>query len=123
MNTKTGLSFALLLSAALILPFAAVAGDEATSKMARIVADINHRPSATDKEKLRQIAEKGSPAQQAIANALLDMNHKVSPSAKDRLGKIAQDSSVPEDTRELASIVKEFHHEASSAAKQKLRDM
>lgn len=125
MNRKTGLSIAFALGAALSLPFStiAVAADDATREMARIVADIDHRPSASDKEKLRRISQQGTPAQQAIADALLEMNHKVSPSAKDKLGKIARDSSVPEDTRELASIVKNMEHNVSAAERKKLRDM
>ncbi len=125
MNRKTALSIAIVLGAALSLPFStiAVAADDATREMARIVADLNHRPSASDKEKLRRISQQGTPAQQAIANALLEMDHKVSSSAKDRLAKIAKDSSVPEDTRELAAIVKNMEHQISSAEKKKLRDM
>lgn len=101
----------------------ALAADEPTREMARIVADLNHRPSADDKEKLRQISESGSPAEQAIADALLGMNHKVSPNAKERLGKIASDDSVPQETRELASILKDLNHHVSDQEKAKLRGM
>jgi len=128
MNRITNISVALLalmLVVTLALPFATVANaaDEATRDMARIVADLNHRPSADAKEKLREISKTGTPAEKTIADALISMNHKVSPDAKEKLGKIAHDSSVAADTRELATIVKDIHHHATVAEKQKLRGM
>jgi hypothetical protein len=128
MNRITSFSVALLalmLGVTLALPIATVANaaDEATRDMARIVADLNHRPSEPAKEKLREISKTGTPAEKSIAEALIGMNHKVSPDAKERLGKIANDSSVPEDTRDLAAIVKDIHHHATAAEKQKLRGM
>lgn len=115
---------ALALSLVLLLPASgALAADDATREIARIVADINHRPDAAAKETLRQIRETGTPAQQTIAESLLEMNHKVSPAAKEKLDSIASDSALPDTTRELAAIVGGINHQASAADKQKLRDM
>ena len=125
MNKNTGILLVTMLAFAISLPLSsvAVAEEDATKEMAEIVMDINHRPDADAKEKLREISMSGSEAEKTIANALIEMDHKVKPEAKEKLQMISKDSSVPENTRELAGIVADFHHQASSDAKKKLKDI
>ncbi len=125
MKNSTSIFLAVILTSALSIPYstAVLAEQTATQKMARIVADLNHRPSAGDKETLRSITQKGSEAEKTIANALMMMDHNVSSSDKEKLRTIAKDRSVPDDTRELANIVQNMKHQASSKEKMLLKGM
>lgn len=125
MNRKSGLTLALVLTAALSVPYTsvAVAEETATQEMAQIVTHLNHRPSSGDKEKLREIKNSGTDAEKTIANALLNMEHQVGSKDKEKLRMVSKDRNVPENTRELATIVTNLNHNASSADKEKLREI
>ena len=81
MKTKPGIVLALMLSIALSAPFSsqALAESDSVKQMAKIVIQLNHRPSEQDKQVLKNIIEEGSAAERSIASALLNMEHKVSP--------------------------------------------
>lgn len=125
MNGTTGLTLTLFLTAAFILPFTplALAEPTATQKMAQIVSQLNHWPSDNDKEILREISKKGNTAEKTIANALMMMDHRVSSDDKAKLHMVIEDRSVPENTRELAKIVKSLNHRASAKEREILQDM
>lgn len=125
MKTKPGIAFALMLSIAISAPFSsqALAEQNSVKKMAKIVMQLNHRPSAQDKKTLDNILEEGSAPERSIASALLNMNHKVAPADKARLMEISNNKDLPNKTRELAMIVSKINHSASSADKQKLQGM
>ena len=122
MNKTISLALTLLVATTLTTPVA-LAEKTATQKMAQIVSELNHRPSAGDKEVLRDISMKGSEAEKTIANALMMMDHKVTSADKEKLRMVTKDRDVPENTRELANIVQNMNHQVSSKEKMILQDM
>lgn len=122
MNKTINLALALLIATTLASPIA-LAEKNATQKMAQIVSQLNHRPSAGDKEVLREIGKKGTEAEKTIAKALMMMDHKVTAEDKEKLRMISKDRDVPESTRELANIVQNLNHQTSSKEKMILKDM
>lgn len=112
--------FSLLL---LVSPSFAESG--AVPKMARIVAELNHFPSAAQKETLAAIKqnENNSEATQTIADAILNIEHKAKPEDVAALKEVAGDASVSEAEKKLAMIVMGINHTASDEAKQKLKTL
>lgn len=125
MNKATNLILTLFLATALTISFSplALAEQNATQKMAQIVSQLNHWPSANDKDLLRDISEKGNKAEKTIANALLMMNHQVSSEHKEKLTMIIEDLTVPENTRVLAKIVRNLKHQVSPKEREILLNM
>ncbi len=101
----------LLLVLAFASPFA-FAGGGPVSKMADILVDLNHYPSAEEKEKLKAIAndQDNSDAVQAVANALRNMEHKVGEEDAAKLQAITSDESASEDVRKLAEVLLNINH-------------
>jgi len=125
MNKKPSIALALMFSIVITASLSSqvLAESDSVKKMAKIVMQLNHNPSAQDKQVLNNILKQGSPAERDIASALLKMEHKVSPDDKARLVEISNDKNQPNNTRELAMIVSTINHKASSADKQKLAGM
>lgn len=122
MNKTITLTLSLLIATTFASPVV-LAEKTAIQKMAQIVSQLNHRPSAGDKEILREIGKKGTEAEKTIAKALMMMDHKVAAEDKEKLHLIAKDRNVPENTRELANIVQNLNHQASSNEQTILKNM
>ncbi len=111
--------------ALIIFPAMALAGSDARQEVAGILKDLNHFPSAEQKETLDRISnnDSNSEAMQTIAAAVRDMEHKAKPADAAKLEKLAADPSVAEQDRELARIVMNINHKASPEAVAKLESM
>jgi uncharacterized protein (UPF0147 family) len=125
MSGKIGRIVALFASMAMMVAFAdlALAEETATHKMAQIVMHLHHYPDDSDKQVLEQIEMSASPAEATIASALIHMKHHVRDEDKPKLDEVSKDTTVPNNTRELAAIVMHLMHKASSSDKEKLHQM
>lgn len=101
------------------------AESDAIPTMARIVVELNHFPSAEQKEALAAIKqnENNSEATQVIADAIFNIEHKAKPEDVVALKELAGNASVSEAEKQLAMIVMEINHVASPEAKQKLETL
>lgn len=99
------------------------AASDAVSTMASIVAELNHFPSAEQKETLASIKqnENNSEATRIIADAILNIEHKAKPEDVAELKQVAGNAAASEAEKQLAMIVMEINHTASAEAKQALQ--
>jgi len=112
-TVKKGL---LILAIALFAPLALAS---ATQSIARIVAQMNHFPSAADKMTLMEISQDSdnSKSIQIIAMAVYNFKHSVSADDKKSLQMIAENIDSSATEKELASIIAGISHTASAEAK------
>lgn len=122
---KTLIRFSCLLFSLLLLSPLALGAATPTQEVAGILQDLNHYPSAEEKETLNSIAQdqSNSEAIRTIAAAVRDMEHKVSDEDAAKLEEIASDSSVGEQEQELARIVMDINHKPSQETMARLEDM
>lgn len=114
----------LLLALAFASPFA-LAGGGPVSKMADILVDLNHYPSAEEKEALQAIAEDeaNSDAVQTVANALRNMEHKVGGDDATKLEAVTNDDAVSEDVRKLAGVLLNINHKPGPEQMETLKSL
>jgi hypothetical protein len=77
----------------------------AISQMAEIMMHLHHYPDAHGKK------------------VLLNVHHHVNPKDRGPLNKIMNDPNASEHEKELADIILNLNHKATSADKEKLHDM
>ena len=96
-----------------------------TSMLASIMLNLNHYPSAAEKDKLRGVIndDTHSAYQKTIAQAMINMEHSASAADKSKLKTIIDDNSAPADERNLAAILYKLKHKPSSADKELLKSM
>lgn len=101
------------------LPVAQVsfAGDAAVGDMAKIMINLKHFPSDSDKETLSAIANSGdnSEAEIAIATAITNIKHQASDADKEKLNAIVADESSSAEVRDLATVVLNTNHVPSAS--------
>jgi len=118
-----GISVTLLTALLLMVaPLAASAGS-AVSEMATIMINLNHYPTAAEKEKLAAIvADSGSTAgEKTIAGALMRMQHRVGGSDAEQLMKLESDETASKEERELAGILRGIAHHPSASDIERLK--
>jgi len=119
--------FMSLLGTLLFLSLTANLANAAESKavqvMAGILMNIQHTPSAADKQALTQIEkDKGSSAdERTVAQALMNVEHTVAAADKPKLEAIVADAKAPASVKTLASVILGLHHFPSASDKEKLR--
>ena len=101
----------------------AMAADENIKKMAEIMLNLNHYPSDSEKQVLKQITLSGSNFEKTVATAIINLQHQATAEDKEKLNNIVNNKSAPEDVRTLAAIVHDVNHHPSDADKEKLKKM
>lgn len=93
--------------------------------MAQMLSEINHYPSAEQKETLKGIKENesSSNATQAIAQAIHDLEHKAQSEDVAELEEIAEDSSASGAEKQLANVLLNFNHKADAEAQKTLKEL
>lgn len=104
-----------------ISPFS-LAAPNAVPAMADILAELNHYPSAEQKDTLAAISEDEavSEASRTIAQAIHNIEHKAKPDDMAKLTDILADATATAAEKQLATIVMELNHSASAEAKKAL---
>ena len=114
----------LLFGLAQIVVSQAIAGDENIKTMAQIMMNLNHYPSASEKETLREISLKSTDGyEKTMATAMINLEHAATAEDKQKLNKILQDDAAPEEVKTLAKIIHDLNHKPSSDDKKKLKDL
>jgi oligoendopeptidase F len=125
MNRLIG--FTQILSLIIFLTFSflpnAFAEQTSVQKMAQILAKLNHRPTDVDKETLREISKNGTEVEKSIADALMNVDHTVRAADGEMLKKLSNDPLIPENTRELAEIMRNLKHYVSAGERETLTTM
>lgn len=103
----------------------AMAGGETIGKMAEIMMNLNHFPSDSEKQTLREITLNSASSEQekTIAQAMINLQHAATAEDKKKLSKIVSDDSAPQEVRTLAQIVRDLNHQPSAEDKKKLEDL
>jgi hypothetical protein len=93
----------------------ALADDQPAATMARILAGMNHFPSAEQKAELTGIAgdEAVDADLRAIAGAISSIEHKVGDKDRAKLQAILGDKSASEAEKTLAGAVIRFNHKVA----------
>lgn len=114
-----------LLSACMLFNSPSILADTAIQEIAEIILHLNHRPSSSEKDSLRQIINNGSASEneRAIASALLNMNHHVRADDRAKLEQIANDSSAPMADRKVAGILANLNHHPSARDREELENI
>jgi hypothetical protein len=115
----------LLVSFAFMCGSQAMAADENVKTMAEIMLKLNHYPSDSEKETLRQISlsSTATDAEKTMANAMINLEHTATAEDKKKLSKIIKDDSVSQDERTLAKIIHDVEHKPSAKDKEKLKKL
>ena len=99
-------------------------GANPMSTMANIMLNLNHYPSDSEKQKLKNIVSSSESADiKAIATAILNLEHEATSSDKSRMKVIMNNSGTDAKVRDMASIVYNLSHKPSSGDKSKLMTM
>lgn len=108
--------------ALLVISPLSLAGLNAVPAMAGILAELNHYPSAEQKDTLAAISEDEavSQASRTIALAIHNIEHKAKPDDMAKLTEILGDAKATADEKQLATIIMELNHSASAEAKKAL---
>jgi len=114
----------LLLSITQVLVSQAFAEENNIKTMAHIMINLNHYPSDSEKETLRQISLKSTNSyEKTMATAMMNLEHAATAEDKKNLSKILQDDAAPEDVKTLAKIIHDLNHKPSADDKKKLESM
>lgn len=94
-----------------------MADDSAIGTMAKIMINLKHFPSDSDKQELTAIANSSDSgeAEIAVATAIANIEHQATAADKEKLNAIVADESTPAELRNLASIVVNTLHFPSAS--------
>lgn len=122
---KLGTALAILLfSLTQAVISQAIAGDDNIKTMAQIMMNLNHYPSDSEKETLREISLKSTDSyEKTMATAMMNLEHSATAADKKKLSKIIEDKAAPEDVKTLAKIIHDLNHKPTSDDKKKLKDL
>jgi len=117
--------FLLVLSICMFASQLSFAGGGAIQSMAKIMMNLDHYPSDSEKGTLKMIADDKSASmhERVMASAMINLQHKATPADKKKLNMIIKDSSASTDTRALAGIIHGLNHSPSGSDKSKLEKM
>lgn len=123
MKNATIKSCMVFLILALFAPLTLADDASASATIAGILVDLNHFPSAQEKEALQGIINDDSVSEdlKAVAQAVHDIQHAASDAAKESLNAIAAKSDVDMTVKSLAEIVVGINHMPSADAKAQLQ--
>lgn len=102
----------------------AIAEEDNIKTMAGIMMNLNHYPSDSEKETLREISLKSTNSyEKTMATAMINLEHAATAEDKKKLSQIIEDNAAPEDVKTLAKIIKDLNHKPSSDDKKKLEGL
>lgn len=106
------------------VPCLTTAAGHATSTMASVLTELNHFPSAADKEALASIAEDASSTadEKLLAQIISRVAHRASSADKAELKKILE-KETPEAISIIASAILNTNHQAQSEDLQALKTL
>lgn len=116
-----------ILAAALLLgltaSIAVAAETKAVQTMAGILMNLQHFPSDSDKQALRQITQDKSASadEKTVAQALIDVQHTAADADKPKLEAIFKNDKAASSVKTLAGVILNLHHMASDSDKAKLQ--
>ncbi|MGB3610765.1 MAG: hypothetical protein WA987_10360 [Cellvibrio sp.] len=121
-KTFSPITAVIALITLLVIAPLSLAESNAIATMARIVAELNHYPSAEHKETLAAISqdEANSEATRAIAEAIHNVEHKAKPDDLEKLKVVSETESATEEEKQLAEIVMNLNHSVSAETKKAL---
>lgn len=98
------------------------ADSAALSKIASIVAGINHFPSDADMTTLEEIIGSGDVSQNVriIADTVINIEHSANEEGKGAMESIQASSAASEEMKVLAEVIANLSHMASADAKKQL---
>jgi hypothetical protein len=119
-NSTRALSTLLLIG--MTASIANGAESKAVETMAGILTNLQHVPSAEDKQTLAKLAEDKSATadERTIAKALINVQHKVAAADKPSLEAIVSDAKASSEVKTLAGVILSLNHFPSAADKEKL---
>ena len=119
MKRKISFTGMIGLVSLLILAPLSWAESGAIGTMARIVAELNHYPTAEQKTTLAAISkdESNSDATRAIAEAIHNVEHKAKAEDVAKLKIVSETESTTEAEKQLAEIVMHLNHSVSAETK------
>lgn len=94
-------------------------------RIAEITLNLNHYPSDSEKDELKQMMNNEGVNEQLrlIAHALYNIKHSVNATDKKQLAGIAADTNTPSQIRDLARIIGTLNHKPSASDKQTLQKL
>ncbi|MFE8073355.1 hypothetical protein QQM79_20040 [Marinobacteraceae bacterium S3BR75-40.1] len=115
------LFLAILLALLWVVPSAHAASD-AVATMARIVSDMHHYPSDSQKETLADISQNQnlSEATRTLADVIQHIEHQPSEEGIARLESVLADPEATEAEKTLADVVMRFKHKAGPGSQEML---
>lgn len=96
------------------------AATDAVKTMAKIILNLNHYPSDSEKTQLKTIATSGSEQEKVLAGAMINLQHKVADGDKKALEQLKSDEYSSPEVKDLAGILLSLNHQPSDADKKKL---
>ena len=92
-------------------------------KMADIMINLEHFPTADEKKKLQSVLDSAASTDQEkiIANAIMHIQHSPTAEDKDKLQLIMDNTIATSTVNTLAKIVQSFSHGISKTDKRKLQ--
>ncbi|WP_455211894.1 hypothetical protein [Kaarinaea lacus] len=124
MKTLGSALFILLFSLTQVVISQAIAGEDNIKTMAEIMAKLNHYPSASEKETLREISLKSTDSyEKTMATAMMNLEHAATAEDKKKLNQIIKDDAAPEKVKTLAKIIHDLNHKPSAEDKKKLEGL
>jgi len=120
------IGFLLILPVSLwiAVPYA-MAGGSAISTMAGIVMHLNHYPSDSEKQTLKNIIQDdhATSGEKALAGALMRMRHSVQGADAAALQALTSDKQANHNERELADVLLGITHHPSSNDMRRLQSL
>lgn len=109
----------------LVLSPYSFAEPSAVPTLAGILTELNHYPSATQKEALVAISqnEAQSKVTRTIARAIHNIEHKAKPDDVAALTEIQKDNTATDAEKKLATIVVALNHSVSAETKKALETL
>ena len=92
-------------------------------KMADIMINLEHFPTANEKQKLQSIlySDSSTDQEKIIANSIMNIQHSPNAEDQDKLQLIIDNTTVTSTVNTLARIVQSFSHGISKTDKRKLQ--
>jgi hypothetical protein len=123
MKYRTAILSVVVLLGLLVASASDAAASKAVQTMAGILLHLQHYPSDTDKQSLKQITEDKAATkdERTVAQALMDVQHTAAAADKPKLEAIVADAKADSSVKTLASIILNLKHMPSESDKEKLK--
>jgi hypothetical protein len=125
MQYRIAIVSAVLLLLGSVATVTNAAQSKAVQTMAGILLHLQHFPSATDRQSLKQITEDKSATEdeRTVAQALMDVRHTAAAADKPRLEAILKNDKASSAVKTLAEVILNLKHMPSESDKEKLKPL